>query len=45
MNSNSFIGVDPMASIEQLQKINTSVHQVYLALTTKEGLSEVWTGI
>ncbi|MED3575881.1 SRPBCC domain-containing protein [Cytobacillus praedii] len=32
-----------MASIEQLQKINTPAHQVYLALTTKEGLSEIWT--
>ncbi len=32
-----------MASIEQLQKINIPAHQVYLALTTKEGLSEVWT--
>ncbi len=32
-----------MVSIEQLQFINSPVHQVYLALTTKEGLSEVWT--
>lgn len=32
-----------MASIEQLQKINTPANQVYLALTTNEGLSEVWT--
>lgn len=32
-----------MVNIEQLQKINTSAHQVYVALTTKEGLSEVWT--
>ncbi|MFC4597480.1 SRPBCC family protein [Cohnella hongkongensis] len=32
-----------MASIEHLQKIKASAHQVYEALTTGEGLSEVWT--
>lgn len=32
-----------MATIEHLQTIKSSVHKVYEALTTKEGLSEVWT--
>lgn len=32
-----------MASIEHLQIINSPVYKVYAALTTREGLSEVWT--
>ncbi|SEN90269.1 Uncharacterized conserved protein YndB, AHSA1/START domain [Amphibacillus marinus] len=32
-----------MANIEHLQKINTSIDLIYQALTTEEGLANVWT--
>ncbi len=32
-----------MANIEHLQTVNVPVPKVYEALTTAEGLSEVWT--
>lgn len=32
-----------MPNIQQLQKINSNAKEVYRALTTEEGLSEVWT--
>ncbi len=36
-------GGGEMVSIEQLQKINTPIEQVYAALVTEEGLGNIWT--